>query len=194
MKKALFGAGGFAREISNAMGFSDIVFFVNDEYQDPNKNIISINKFDPSEHMLLIAVADPLTRNKIVETLPIETKYYSFIDKNAVIMDSKVTIGEGSIICAGSIITTNITIGKHSHLNKQTIIGHDSKINDYFTTAPGAKVSGNCTIGKRVYLGANATVKEKLSICDDVVVGLNGGVVKDITEKGTYVGTPAKKI
>lgn len=194
MKKALFGAGGFAREIHIAMGSPDTVFFVDDEYQDSKKNIYSVNKFDPSEYMLLIAIADPLTRNKVVESLPNETKYYTFIDKNSIVMDKDVTIGEGSIICAGSIITTNISIGKHSQLNKHTTIGHDSEIKDYFTTAPGVKVSGGCSIGERVYLGMNASVKEKISICNDVVVGLNGGIVKDITEQGTYVGTPAKKI
>ena len=153
MKKALFGAGGFAREIHIAMGSPDTVFFVDDEYQDSKKNIYSVNKFDPSEYMLLIAIADPLTRNKVVESLPNETKYYTFIDKNSIVMDKDVTIGEGSIICAGSIITTNISIGKHSQLNKHTTIGHDSEIKDYFTTAPGVKVSGYCSIGERVYLG-----------------------------------------
>ena len=31
-------------------------------------------------------------------------------------------------------------------------------------------------------------------VCDSVTIGLNTGVVKDIYESGTYVGTPAKKI
>jgi serine acetyltransferase len=31
-------------------------------------------------------------------------------------------------------------------------------------------------------------------VCEDVIVGMNSGVVKDIKEPGTYIGTPAKKI
>ena len=59
---------------------------------------------------------------------------------------------------------------------------------------PNAVVSGNCNIGNCVYIGTNSTIKEKLNICNNVTIGLNAGVVKDIKEPGTYVGTPAKKI
>ena len=37
-------------------------------------------------------------------------------------------------------------------------------------------------------------IKEKIKICDDVVIGLNGGVVKNIYESGIYVGVPVTKI
>jgi len=47
---------------------------------------------------------------------------------------------------------------------------------------------------RNVYFGTNSSVREKISICDNVVVGLNAGVVKNITESGIYVGVPAKKI
>jgi UDP-3-O-[3-hydroxymyristoyl] glucosamine N-acyltransferase len=33
-----------------------------------------------------------------------------------------------------------------------------------------------------------------MNICDDVIIGMNAGVVKNISEPGTYVGTPAIKI
>ena len=85
-------------------------------------------------------------------------------------------------------------MGNHSHLNLHTTIGHDCIIDDFFTTAPGVKISGNCNIGKMVYFGTNSCVKEKINICDEVVIGLNGGVVNNINEKGIYIGTPAKKI
>jgi UDP-3-O-[3-hydroxymyristoyl] glucosamine N-acyltransferase len=41
-------------------------------------------------------------------------------------------------------------------------------------------------------LGTNSSIKEKLFINDDVVIGLNSGVVNNITKPGVYVGTPAK--
>ena len=59
---------------------------------------------------------------------------------------------------------------------------------------PGSVVSGNVTLGNKVYLGTNSSIKEKITICDDVIIGLNTGVVKDIKDSGTYVGYPIKKI
>lgn len=198
MNKAIFGAGGFGREIYWSL--SDLerintIFFVEDQYfNGKNQMIRPISEFDPDEYELIIAIADPKIREKIVNSLPHNTKYFTHIHKSVQIHDPSIIIGEGSVICAGSIITTNIVLGKHTHLNLQTTIGHDTVIGDYFTTAPGSKISGNCKIGNQVYVGTNSSIKEKLSICDNVTLGLNCGVVKNIDEPGTYVGTPAKKI
>jgi serine acetyltransferase len=49
-------------------------------------------------------------------------------------------------------------------------------------------------VGKGVYLGTKSCIREKISICDNVILGMNAGVVSDIQESGVYVGTPAKKI
>jgi acetyltransferase-like isoleucine patch superfamily enzyme len=59
---------------------------------------------------------------------------------------------------------------------------------------PGSIVSGNVTIGDCVYLGTNSSIREKINICDNVVIGLNSGVVKHLNESGTYVGNSNKKI
>jgi serine acetyltransferase len=55
-------------------------------------------------------------------------------------------------------------------------------------------LSGDVIIKDQVYIGTNSSVREKISICDNVTIGLNSGVVKDINESGTYVGSPLKKI
>lgn len=193
MKKALIGAGGFADEIKAHMQEFDMICFVDDVYYTPNnKNIKSISEFNVNEYEVLIAIGDPVLRNDMVNRLPKETQYFTFIHPTAQILGNDVEIGEGSVICAGVIITTNCKIGKHTHLNLLTTIGHDNRIGDFFTTAPGAKISGNCLIGDRVYFGTNASVKQKIKICDNVTIGLNAGVVKHIETAGVYVGVPAK--
>jgi sugar O-acyltransferase (sialic acid O-acetyltransferase NeuD family) len=133
-------------------------------------------------------------RYDMSQRLPSNTKYFSFIHPSAQVLDKDLEIGEGSIVCAGCILTTNIKIGKHAHLNLHTTIGHDCRIGDYFTTAPGVKVSGNCNLGDCVYLGTNSSIREKINICNNVTIGLGSGIVKHILEPGTYVGLPTKKI
>lgn len=195
MKKALIGAGGFAREIAAHMNLENIIYFVDDVYwQNNNENIFKLSDFNPNEYEVLLAIGDPKERYKIHKRLPKETKYFTFIDPSALILGDDVKIGIGSMICANVVITTNCVIGDHAHLNLSTTIGHDCVIGDFFTTAPGAKISGNCQIKDRVYIGTNASIKEKIFICEDTIIGLNSGVVKNITESGTYIGTPSKKI
>jgi len=198
MKKGIIGAGGFGREIYWSLSMMErvnTVFFVDDEYWDnSNDKVLPLSLFETDKYEVVVAIADSYQRQRVVESLPKSTKYFTYIHPSAQIHGDDVEIGEGSIICAGAILTTNIVLGKHSHLNLQTTIGHDCVIGDYFTTAPGAKISGNCDIGKRVYFGTNSSVKQKIKICDDVVIGLNGGVVKNIYESGVYVGVPVTKI
>ena len=194
MKKALIGAGGFADEVKAHMGQFDMVSFVDDSYYKENDNNIKpLSEFNPAEYEVLIAIGDPTSREQIVNRLPNETKYFSFIHPTALIMGD-VEIGEGSFIGAYSILTTNIKLGSHSLLNRANHIGHDCVIGDYFSAMPGSIVSGNALIGDRVYLGTNSSIREKLKITNDVTIGLNTGVVKSIAESGIYVGQNIRTI
>ena len=191
MKKALIGYGGHAREVMAQMGVK-LTCFVDDNYVVDGTKPIS--KFNPNEYALMVAVADSKDRFDIVQKLPKETKYFTWVHPTALIMDNNVNIGDGSFIGAYSILTTNIKIGNHAILNRNNHIGHDCVIGDYFSAMPGSIVSGNVTIHDCVYLGTNSSIKEKLSIHSLTTIGLNSGVVHNIEESGTYGGTPTKKI
>lgn len=191
MKLALFGYGGHAREVACQIG-EKVTFFVDDEYV--NDITKPISTFNPEEYMMMVAVADSKDRYDIVQRLPKDTKYFTFIHPSVQIMDDNIEVGEGSFIGANSILTTNIKLGKHALLNRGNHIGHDCIIQDYFSTMPGAIISGNVTIGDCVYVGTNSSIKEKMIICSGVTIGSNATVVKHIVKSGTYVGVPTSKI
>jgi sugar O-acyltransferase (sialic acid O-acetyltransferase NeuD family) len=189
MKLALFGYGGHAREVASQIN-QEVTFFVDDEYS--TNTIKSIKTFNPEEYQMMVAVADSKERENIVKRLPPNTKYFSFIHPTALTMDKNIIIGEGSFIGAYSILTTNITLGKHSILNRGVQIGHDSRIGDFFSAMPGAIVSGNVLIGSNFYMGTNSSIREKIHIGSNVILGSNSTVVKNIVTGGVYVGVPAK--
>jgi sugar O-acyltransferase (sialic acid O-acetyltransferase NeuD family) len=191
MKLALFGYGGHAREAACQIE-QEVTFFVDDQYS--NDIAKPISEFNPEEYMMIVAVADSKDRADIVAKLPKETKYFTFIHPSVHIMDDNIQVGVGSFIGANSILTTNIKLGNHALLNRGNHIGHDSVAGDFFSMMPNAVVGGNVTIGDNVYLGSCSNVREKINITSDVLIGMNAAVVKDITESGTYVGVPTKKI
>jgi sugar O-acyltransferase (sialic acid O-acetyltransferase NeuD family) len=195
MKKALIGAGGSSIDIMAHMGDFDIIRFVDDVYWDINeKNILPLSKFNPIEYAVLITVGNSKDRANIVNRLPSNTVYFTYIHPSAILLGNGINIGHGVFISAGCILTDNIIIGNHVQLNINSSICHSSIIGDFSTLAPSVKISGDCKIGNRVYMGTNSATKEKVSITDDVIVGLNSGVVKSIYDPGTYIGTPAKLI
>ena len=191
MKLALYGYGGHAREVACQIN-KEITFFVDDIYS--NEIARPISEFNPNEYVMMVAVANSKDRETIVNKLPKETEYFTFIHPSAQIMDDNVEIGEGVFIGANSIITTNIKLGKHALLNRGNHIGHDTVIGDYFSMMPNAVVGGNVTIGDYVYLGSCSNIREKTNLSSDVTIGMNAAVVKDISESGVYVGVPANKL
>lgn len=206
-KLCIFGTGGFAREtllvfIDSLAGtghdYHDFaVFMENDDAYDATEimgiPVIRQSIYDASKHLLIIAVGDPANRLRITGQFPAETDYASLVHPTAVISEW-VEIGEGAIVTAGTIVTCNVKIGKHAQLNLHTTVGHDCLIGDYFTTAPGAKISGICNFKNNVYIGTNAGVRQGIDITNDVTIGMGAQVVKPIDEPGVYVGSPAKKL
>ena len=192
MEKVIIGAGGFAREIKSALGLNDIKFFVDDLFIDEKNNIFGLSNLDIEKHIAIIAIGSPEEREKIKKRLPNNLEYFTYIDRRAIILDKNINIGKGSIICAGAVLTTNIKNEEHVIINLNVTIGHDTRINDFTTVSPGANISGNCLIGKKNYIGSNSCIREGISLCDNVIVGLNGAVTANIQESGIYIGIPAK--
>ncbi|MEJ8816977.1 NeuD/PglB/VioB family sugar acetyltransferase [Lacibacter sp. H407] len=203
----IVGAGGFGREVfciitdvfrAYSKDISDrVCFMVGDKHYE-DKEIMGIpvirqSEFQPSNFFTSIAIGDPEQRKSMVDSLPFETEYISIIHPSAIV-SSWVEIGLGSIITAGVIMTCNIKIGKHAQLNLNTTIGHDCNMGDFFTTAPGVNVSGHCEFGNQVYFGTNSSVRQGITITDNVTIGMGGVVVKNITESGVYIGNPLKKL
>ena len=191
MKLALFGYGGHAKEVACQIG-KEVTFFVDDKYS--NNIAKPLSTFNPKEYMMIVAVADSKDRAEVINKLPKETKYFTFIHPSVHIMDDSIEIGHGSFIGANSILTTNIKLGNHALLNRGNHMGHDSIAGDFFSMMPCAVIGGNVTLGDNVYLGSCSNVREKIYINSHVIVGMNAAVVKDINKSGTYVGVPAKKI
>lgn len=191
MKIALFGYGGHAREVACQID-DEVTFFVDDEYS--NEVARPISEFDPSQYRMLVAVSDSKDRRDIVNRLPKETQYFTYIHPTVQLMDTNIKIGEGSFIGANSILTTNINLGKHTLLNRGNHIGHDCEIGNYFSMMPCAVIGGNITIGDCVYMGSCSNVREKLIITSNVTIGMNAAVVKDVNKSGVYIGVPAKRM
>lgn len=112
----------------------------------------------------------------------------------SVIISKWVEIGEGSVICAGSIITVNITTGKHVLVNWDCTVGHDSTVGDFCTLSPSSNICGNVHLGQFVDIGVCAQVIQGHSIVSKTTVGAGAVVAKDIIDSGVYIGIPAKPL
>lgn len=122
-----------------------------------------------------------------------EIEFPNLIDPD-VQMSSFITMGEGNIICAGNILTVNISIEDFDIINLSCTIGHDVVLGSFVTVYPGVNISGCIKLGKGVELGTGSQIIQGKNICEDTIIGAGAVVVKDIEKTGTYVGVPVKKI
>lgn len=208
MKKQILiaGTGGFAREvldlISDLGRYDEVLGFIEPDFimdkgNLPNeimgKPILPYSIVDSTKHCVSIAIAETSIREKVITQLPKDIEFITLIHPSVVISKWS-TFGEGAIICAGSIVTCNIRVGKHAQLNLHTTIGHDCEIGDFFTTAPSVNISGNCIIEDHVYFGTSSSIKQGMTVTGNVTIGMGAIVTKNIDMSGVYLGIPAKRI
>ncbi|MFO0865396.1 MAG: NeuD/PglB/VioB family sugar acetyltransferase [Gemmataceae bacterium] len=110
----------------------------------------------------------------------------------AALIGSYVRMDAGVVLAAGAVVTTNVTIGRHTHLNVKAVISHDCRIGDFVTISPGALINGNVTIEDDVLIGAGAIVLPGRRIGRGAVVGAGAVVVNDVPPQVTVVGIPAR--
>jgi sugar O-acyltransferase (sialic acid O-acetyltransferase NeuD family) len=198
----IFGVGGFAKEVfwlAKQCG-KEIDSFINVNAGGTccGIKIEQENYFNPDKHVAIIAVGSPELRKKISDKILSKydiSVFETLISPSANLMSvDTISIGYGSVICANCILTGDIKLGDHAQLNLSTTIGHDTIVGDFFTTAPGAHISGKVIANNCVYFGTNSSCIEEINICDNVIIGAGACVTKNIIESGTYVGVPAKKI
>ena len=140
----------------------------------------------------VIAIGNPYIREKISNELPV--KWYTAIHPTAVISSLDVEIGEGTVIMANAVVNPSARIGKHCIINTGAIVEHDNILEDYVHLSPNVTLAGIVKVGKSTHIGASACTKQVINIASDCVIGAGSVIVKDITDSGTYVGVPVKKI
>lgn len=203
----IFGAGGFGREVAwlverinkikpiwNLKGFIDDDESLWGALEDDYK-VLGGSEYlkEVKNPWVVCAVGASKTRKAIIEKIQSFVKFATLIDPDAKISD-RVEIGEGSIICAGNIITVDIAIGKHNIINLDCTIGHDAVLADYVTLYPSANISGCTDIGECCELGTGIQIIQGKKIGACSIVGAGAVVIRDIPENCTAVGNPAKPI
>lgn len=103
-------------------------------------------------------------------------------------------VHKGAMIAHRAHIGPGATIGAGAIVNTAAVIDHETQIGEYCHIAVNATVAGRCVIGRGVMIGAGAVVVDNVRVCDGVTVGAGTVVVRNITEPGTYVGSPARRL
>lgn len=201
----ILGAGGFARETLNIyidlQREKEVLGFLT-EYCKKTGEILNGKPIYPLSHLdcfknderpkIIGAIGSTTARKRIITQLEKEGFSFDTLIHPSTLKSKWVTIGNGSIVAAGTIMTCQIEIGNHVIINIGVRIGHDVKIGKFSTISPGAEIMGCVTLGEYVFIGTNATIIEGIKIGKGAVIASGAVVTKDVPEMALAAGVPAK--
>ena len=206
----IIGASGHAKEVFELFSKKDrenLVFFDNINFNnqedplflDKFKIINNLDKakdyFNRIDSNFIPAIGSTKSKEEIINILiSLGGKLNSIIAKDSLIGSHDINIGLGSNIMNKVLISNSVTIGKASLINYNSSIHHDVSIGDFCEISPKATVLGNCKIGNYVSIGSGATILPHVTIGDYAAIGAGAVVTKNVKEKTTVIGIPAKPL
>jgi sugar O-acyltransferase (sialic acid O-acetyltransferase NeuD family) len=107
---------------------------------------------------------------------------------------NRIAIGDGTVVCAGSSLTTDLLVGSHVILNVDCTISHDAAVGNFVTLAPGVHVAGAVRIGDGCDIGVGSAIIQGVEIGKWSVLGAGSVVTDDLPPNVTAVGAPTRQI
>lgn len=208
----IIGAGGFGRETidvirsvnrSSSVPIYDLLGVIDSQPSETNLNRLRALGVDylgsetdwigasPAMHYL-VGVGNPSVRKQIVGRFDAAGYQAATAVHPAANTGSNLSLAEGSVVCAGAQISTNVVVGRHAHINPNATVGHDAVLKDFVSLNPGAIISGEVVCETEVLVGAGAVVLQGLTLGRGSTIGAVACVTRSVTAGTTAKGVPAK--
>ena len=107
-----------------------------------------------------------------------------------VVIGDHVELGNFTVVARGTL--SNTVICSNVKTDNLVHIAHNCFIHENSLFAACAEVSGSVVIGRNCWVGPGASIKQKLNIGENSIIGVGAVVVKDVLPGSVMAGNPAR--
>ncbi|WP_372593646.1 NeuD/PglB/VioB family sugar acetyltransferase [Actinotalea sp.] len=200
----LVAASGLAREVLAAVrvrGTHEVVGLLDDNEDLHGSSVGGVRVLggiesvaDHPDALLVVCAGKGSSRAALVERLGASPERFATVLHPTVEVPGGCTVGPGSVLLSGVVLTADVTVGSHVVAMPQVTFTHDDVIEDFATFAAGVSLGGSVRVGRGAYLGMNVSVREGLSVGAGATVGMGAAVLASVPGGQTWAGVPARAL
>jgi sugar O-acyltransferase (sialic acid O-acetyltransferase NeuD family) len=196
----IFGAGGLGRETAclARRAHREVVGYLDDDETKWGHSIAGISVLGgPGQALddveIIVALGNPRVRRSVVRQLSKRgARFATLVDPQAIIGE-RVTIGAGTQIQSGCILTCDIAIGEHCVLGIGSQVSHDCRLGNFATIAPGVTLPGSCELKDGAEVAIGATMPQKTTMEAGSMLGMGAVLTKNLSQDHLAFGVPARE-
>lgn len=202
---AILGAGGHGRVVADAAeasgAWQEIVFF-DDAWPERKTsgpwpivgNLAALLQQCQEFDGVVVGIGANRVRLSNTETLATAGARLATIIHPRATISRHAGVGAGSVVFAGAVVNIGARIGQACIINTAATVDHDCQVADGVHISPGANLAGGVTVGTCSWIGANAGIRQQISIGAHAVIGVGAVVVSPQPDGITAAGNPAKDL
>jgi sugar O-acyltransferase (sialic acid O-acetyltransferase NeuD family) len=189
----IFGAGGHAHVIASMIE-DEPTFLVPGTPGDGEMSQADFFSRLPifGSPRIYIGVGDNIERRRIFLSLKeAGARVSNCIGRNTFIARDA-QLGEGLVICPGSVIGSRARVGNNTIINTLSSVDHDCVLGDHSQVTAGVTLGGTVKVGMNCFFGIKSAVIPEISIGNNVVVMAGAVVTKNLPDDVLAGGYPAR--
>lgn len=184
----------------------EIIGFLNDNETEPINGYPVLGKIERDTAQSFLKNKDVYFLYTLISTklnhkflhkltnLEIERERFATIIHPTAVISKFAKIGCGVSIQPFVSVGPNVKIADHIQIYAQSLIGHNSILENYSYVANNACIGASVHLKEGAYLGTNCSILEKVTIGRWGLVGIGTVVLKDVPDFTKVVGNPARVI
>jgi len=98
----------------------------------------------------------------------------------------------GNNVCIDRAVMGSTLLSKNVKVDNLVHIAHGVQIGKNSLIIANSMIAGSVVIGDNVWVSPSASIRQKLIVENDALVGMGAVVVKNVTESSVVAGNPAK--